>query len=284
MITVLTPTYNRADLLGDLYKSLISQTDKRFEWLVVDDGSTDHTKKIIDKYQAENKIKIRYVKKSNGGKHTALNVGFSDEILREWVFVVDSDDFLSLDCIEKLCSEIEIIPSDFNSIRILQRYKESENLRDKYPENFRNYFDLINSNINSDNADVFRKSALNGFVFPAYDGESFMAESPLYIWLGKKGLTKFMNYEGYVSEYLEGGLSDNSIKNRHKCFNSTAYIYYNQYMTSELSYKKRLRAATNWWRFRLFKNNFESKNKVPFLYLPVGFLLFIKDYLNKAIY
>ena len=77
MITVITPTYNRKHTISKCYESLVKQTNDDFEWLVVDDGSTDNTKKLIDKYIKEKKINMRYIYKKNGGKHTALNVGIN---------------------------------------------------------------------------------------------------------------------------------------------------------------------------------------------------------------
>ena len=72
-MTVFTPTYNRAYILPKLYNSLCEQTCKNFEWLIVDDGSTDNTSEIIEKWIAERKIEIRYIKQKNGGKQRAHN-------------------------------------------------------------------------------------------------------------------------------------------------------------------------------------------------------------------
>ena len=96
MITVLTPSYNRGILLKDIYCSLIKQTFKDFEWIIIDDGSSDSTKDIVESLKEEGKINIVYVKKKNGGKHTALNRGVA--IAKgELVLIVDSDDSLPSD-------------------------------------------------------------------------------------------------------------------------------------------------------------------------------------------
>lgn len=99
MITIFTPTYNRAYRLPNLYKSLQEQTCKDFEWLVVDDGSTDNTSKLFEQWQAEeNSFPIRYFKQPNGGKHRAINRGVK-EAKGELFFIVDSDDTLSSNAI-----------------------------------------------------------------------------------------------------------------------------------------------------------------------------------------
>ena len=65
-LTIFTPTYNRGDILGNAYKSLKKQTNQDFIWLIVDDGSTDKTEDIVEKWIEENTIEIRYIKKENG--------------------------------------------------------------------------------------------------------------------------------------------------------------------------------------------------------------------------
>lgn len=101
MITVLTPTYNREKTLKRAYESLLSQSKKDFEWIIVDDGSTDNTKSLIEGFINENKLDIKYIYKTNGGKHTALNVG-TNKAKGELLLILDSDDYLSDDAIE-LC-------------------------------------------------------------------------------------------------------------------------------------------------------------------------------------
>ena len=101
LITVFTPTYNRADTLIRTYESLCRQTDKDFEWLIVDDGSTDNTELVVKDWIAEGAVPIRYIKKENGGLHTGYNVAFAN-IETELNICVDSDDYLPDDAIEKI--------------------------------------------------------------------------------------------------------------------------------------------------------------------------------------
>ena len=75
LITVFTPAYNRGYIIDRLYESLCRQTFKDFEWLVVDDGSTDNTGTLLAQFIAEGKITIRYLRQENGGKHRAINRG-----------------------------------------------------------------------------------------------------------------------------------------------------------------------------------------------------------------
>lgn len=98
--SVWTPTYNRAVFLQRLYQSLVNQSFKNFEWIIIDDGSTDDTKAIVDSFLYEKKLKsIRYVKKNNGGKHTAWRVA-TDLFEADYVITIDSDDTLTENALE----------------------------------------------------------------------------------------------------------------------------------------------------------------------------------------
>lgn len=98
-ITVFTPTFNRAYCLGRAYDSLLRQTCKDFEWLVIDDGSTDNTRELVESWKLCGKIPVRYIYKENGGMHSAHNVAHS-VIDTELCICLDSDDILTDDCIE----------------------------------------------------------------------------------------------------------------------------------------------------------------------------------------
>lgn len=98
-LTVFTPTYNRAHTLARLYGSLCRQTCKDFEWLVVDDGSTDGTKNLVQDFIDEKLIPIRYIRKENGGLYTGYNVAYAN-IDTELNVCIDSDDFMPDNAVE----------------------------------------------------------------------------------------------------------------------------------------------------------------------------------------
>ena len=104
MLTVFTPTYNRAYILPRLYESLLKQTDKNFEWVIVNDGSTDNTKKIIEEWIEKDKIVIRYYEQENQGKPVAHNKGV-EKAKGEIFTCVDSDDFLVDNAVEIINSK-----------------------------------------------------------------------------------------------------------------------------------------------------------------------------------
>ncbi|MBO5137511.1 MAG: glycosyltransferase family 2 protein [Spirochaetaceae bacterium] len=110
IVTIFTPTYNRAYSLSQLYKSLCSQTSSDFEWIIVDDCSSDNTKSLVREWIEEKKISITYfLQPQNGGKHRAINKGV--ELAKgELFFIVDSDDFLTDDAVESIVSEWSVLP------------------------------------------------------------------------------------------------------------------------------------------------------------------------------
>lgn len=101
ILTIFTPAYNRAHTLGRTYASLQRQTCNDFEWLIVDDGSTDNTEELVRVWIEEATFKIRYIKQSNQGMHGAHNTAY-DNITTELNVCIDSDDWMPDDAVEKI--------------------------------------------------------------------------------------------------------------------------------------------------------------------------------------
>lgn len=98
-LTIFTPTYNRAHTLIRTYESLCTQTCMDFEWIVVDDGSTDDTGALVKSWQQQNRIPIRYIYKSNGGLFTGYNTAF-EAAETELIVCIDSDDYMPAEAVE----------------------------------------------------------------------------------------------------------------------------------------------------------------------------------------
>ena len=101
-ITLFTPTYNRAYTMTRLYNSIQRQTFRDFEWIIIDDGSTDNTESLVNSWTNDNNdFEIRYFKVPNGGKCRATNKGVQ-LAQGEIFFTIDSDDYLTDDACEKI--------------------------------------------------------------------------------------------------------------------------------------------------------------------------------------
>lgn len=210
-ITVITPTYNRGDMLERLYRSLLGQTVKDFCWLVVDDGSGDGTEALVKRWSEENKIKICYQKQENGGKHRALNAGIR-RIESLLTFIVDSDDYLPEDSIRiileyhnKFAGTPGICGYSF-----LRFYSNGEVNTAYFPinEEIDTYLKVrINGGIGGDKAEVFYTDVLKEYPFPEFRGEKFMPEDTVWMMMSEKYAMVHINECVYISDYLEGGLT-----------------------------------------------------------------------------
>jgi glycosyltransferase involved in cell wall biosynthesis len=277
MITILTPTYNRANTLPRLFKSLCAQTNFDFNWLVVDDGSTDGTAELIAKYKVSSPFDIELLSKENGGKHSALNLGFGHK-KREWTLILDSDDWLVEGCVACLVAETEATKADVDSISFLKIYEDGQVVGSKFPVGMNTYLERIQRRVAGDKADLFRSRALAAFRFPEFEGETFMAESPFFLWFGSQHKTRFVNYEGYVCEYQIDGLTANSVPNRYRNILSTSYVYSVQY--AALAKLSQARAAINWWRFHSSASLKRTSFRPPLIFMPFGRSLSLLDVLR----
>ena len=226
LLTIFTPTYNRATLLFKLYQSLREQRLYNFEWLIVDDGSTDHTSLVIEEIRRENKDRfpIRYYQKGNGGRHTAINVG-AREAKGDLFFIVDSDDLLTPDAVSTITSDWqEHHSSHICGLSYLKGYihNPKASLGHSYSEAtsfIGNYIDVrYNRGVSGeDHAEIFRTELLQDFPFTEYPNERFMSEAIIWIRLGKRWKMLFVNKIIYLAEYVDGGLTLQGKRLRFQC-------------------------------------------------------------------
>ena len=216
-LTIFTPTYNRDKLLPRLYESLINQNCKDFVWLIVDDGSNDGTKTLINKYISENLIEIRYFYQKNQGKSSAHNYGV--QLSNTELFTcVDSDDWLSNDAVESILNSwkfekntddgiIGIIGfkghKDGKSVTSIKNKKiERATLRDSYQR----------YGLTGDTMLIYQSDVIKKYNFPKFINEKFVPENYLYDQLDTQGKMIFLRKVLYYCEYLETGYSNNMAK------------------------------------------------------------------------
>ena len=210
-MTVFTPTYNRAYIIDNLYRSLQHQTFLDFEWLIVDDGSTDDSETVIRRWQAKNNtFQIRYYKKENGGKCSAINMGL--ELAQgELFFTVDSDDYLTDDALEKVVSWEASLPKnqkfcgvagnlgttkDTTSNRIFNLPFFEGSALDRYKM------------VDGERAMVFYTEIHKQYLYPLFKGETFMTEAVTWNRMAADGYKiRFYNDIIWVYEYKEDGLT-----------------------------------------------------------------------------
>lgn len=208
ILTIFTPTFNRAYTLPRLYESLCNQTSKAFVWLIVDDGSTDNTEKLVQEWGKEDKIQIKYVKQENAGKHIAHNKGVENTDT-ELFACVDSDDWLVDAAVEKI-EKVYMQQSDIVGI-VCKRATEIKTITN-WDEALR-YASLYdaehNFNLSGDTMLIFRTEIIAKHYFPKFEGEKFTPELYLYDQLISEGVMYFYPEVLYMCEYLPDGYSAN---------------------------------------------------------------------------
>ena len=213
-ITIFTPTYNRGYIIEKLYKSLQAQTCMNFEWIIIDDGSTDNTEYIINQWlKDENKFKIRFFKTENRGKQRAINTAVNLASY-DYFFCVDSDDKLTPDAIENVITWLPDIhkKDEFAGVSGLRRI-----LNRHYSKPFFEkveYIDCTNIerykyNIDCDCAEIYKTNILKKYPFKVWEGETFTPECIVWDAIAIDGY-KLRWYNSYIyeCEYLDDGLTN----------------------------------------------------------------------------
>lgn len=210
-ITVFTPTYNRAYIIDRLYQSLRRQRFRDFEWLVVDDGSTDQTQALFAAWaEKETAFPIHYVRQENGGKCRAINRAL-DLARGELFFTVDSDDYLTDDALEKVAAWEKALPKDQNFCGFAGNLgtspRETPNTRLELP-----YFDGTALDrytvVDGERAMVFYTAIHRNYRYPVFDGENFMTEAVAWNRMAHDGYRmRFYNDIIWVYAYKEDGLT-----------------------------------------------------------------------------
>lgn len=213
-ITVFTPTYNRGNLIEALYRSLQRQTFSDFEWIVVDDGSIDHTADLFSLWcKEENAFPVVYRKVTNGGKHRAINLALS-MAKGELFFIVDSDDTLpddSLACIDAVEKTIE--PEQKRNFCGVCGLKGQVGRPVGSTFSTQGFLDITSLErekfgIAGDKAEVFYTAVLQNYPFPEFPDEKFVTEAVVWDRMGADGYRlRFFNDLVYLCDYLPDGLS-----------------------------------------------------------------------------
>lgn len=249
LLTIFTPTYNRGNMLQKIYDSIKKQNSNQIEWLIVDDGSSDNTEDIVLDFIAENIVNINYIKKENGGKHTAHNTAV-DSAKGKFFTCLDSDDDLSDNAIAVLISQLE--KCETCGIIAYKSDKSGKLLSNIFPN-----VDFVDSIISLKNdyrcvgefVLIFPTVVLKENKFPVFSGERFMTESVLYDRLNLK--MHLLPCVIQICEYQYSGLSNNCNAIMKK--NPAGYcLYFMQQIDLQVGFKNRLITVGKYLTFTMF--------------------------------
>lgn len=312
MITVFTPTYNRAHLLPRLYESLCRQTCNDFEWIIVDDGSTDGTESLIQNFELRIKNSapcgdeampapselegerngilrfsgvggIRYIRQPNGGKHRAINRGVR-EARGELFFIVDSDDYLLDNSLEIVAAKFEKIKNNhkIGGVCGLDVAPDQSLVSSGFPQEeiICNCLDIrLKHRVTGDLKEVFRTDVLRELPFPEIEGERFSPEDLIWNRIAQKYDLLFFNQPIYVAEYQDGGLTDKIVRIRMESPVATVMTYQELY-SYDIPFMQKVKAAINYWRFRECVPRGKNVPKLPWYWCwcrPIGWLMHQSD-------
>jgi glycosyltransferase involved in cell wall biosynthesis len=287
MLTVFTPTYNRAYCLENCYQSLVRQTCKDFIWLIVDDGSTDNTGDLVKKWKQEDLIEIQYIWQKNQGMHGAHNKAY-EVIQTELNVCIDSDDYMPDDAVEKITSfwrqhgsdqvsGLIGLDSDIQNNIIgteLPGYLEKSTLFNLYYKH----------GVSGDKKLVYRTELTKQYPYPIFQNEKYVGLAYKYYMLDKVYEMLLMNEVICCVEYLPDGSSLNMLKQYKK--NPKGFAFYRKELMklpfSGPSYK--FRQAIHYVSSSFMTSNSlfikESPEKVlTVLAIPFGILLYL--YINS---
>ena len=283
MVTILTPIYNRSIFILHLYETLIHQQYKKIEWIIVDDGSIDDAGKIIKGIIDKSPFPIKYIKKENGGKHTAINYGVK-EANGELVLILDSDDTLPTDSLINITQYYEQCRGLNNCAGVcgLMAHHNGKLIGTRFPKDsmYENTLRFrYKYNVTGDLLEVYKTSVMREFPFPEIANEKFCPESLVWNRIAGKYKLLCFNKVIYYRDYLDGGLTSKIVKIR---MNSpiASMMTYSEMLSYDIPFKHKIKASINYWRFRLCYNGNGSYPQLSGLWnavAPLGWLMHLKD-------
>lgn len=227
MVTVFTPTYNRADKISNLYKSLSQQTCFNFEWLIVDDGQ-DETESIVDGFiRKEKKFMIRYFNRKGKERGIGRALNFAIEKAEgELFFKVDDDDELSEDAIQKIICYYKLLPREgFAGLSFMRAHKDNTIIGESANLSSGEYVDCTSLQrkeykLCGDKAEVYFTKVLRMYYpIPTIPGEYYTWEAVLWNKIAHNGYKiRWYGDVIYYTEYLEGGATAGESRARYDNF------------------------------------------------------------------
>lgn len=211
--TVFTATYNRAETLHRVHDSLARQTFTDFEWLVVDDGSEDGTRDLVDRWIHSSAFPIRYIWQANRGKHTAWNIGVR-EARGELFLSLDSDDACVPEALERFMHHWDSIPDDerdgFSAVTALCADRHGRLIGTPFPSSPLDSDPIeirYRHKLRGDKWGFHRTDVLRAFPFPEPPGTSFVGERVVWERIATRYRTRYVNEQLSIVDAGESRVS-----------------------------------------------------------------------------
>lgn len=289
---IITTTYNRDYCINQVYDSLKTQNCKDFMWLVIDDGSNDNTKNLINSFIEEGLVEIEYFWQPNKGMHGARNLAYA-KVDTEINVIIDSDDWLADNATEKIITFWNDNKSEnIAGIISLNSKTNGEIIGGKFPQKFKKITvtDMHDKlNMRGDKKFIYRSELTKKFPYPEFEGENYFPASYKFRLLDLKYQMLLMNEVICVVDYNENSATLGRIKQYKTCSKGFSF-YRNEMIRISDNPKYISRQTIHYIATSLFsKDKKFIKNSHKKLYtiflLPVGiaFYFYLKNTNRKSL-
>ena len=282
-ISILTSTYNRANELSKVYESLLKNkstlnSNVSFEWLIMDDGSTDNTKDVVQKFVDENKIEIKYFYHKNKGKMESINE-LVEIATGDLMFTCDSDDYLTDNALNVISKNYEKYKNE-NIYAMCFHRSMNGFIGDDYKKEFTTLFDLhFKDGKTGEDLLVFISKIRKQYKHKLEYDEKFVTEARLYYEMDEKYNIACVNETLMIGAYNDDGYTKN-LSSQIKKAPFGYYNYFKEILEKDFKgvlWNKRLYAIKHYILFATLTNsknnvksinNFENKFLYCLLYIP----------------
>ncbi|AXT59934.1 glycosyltransferase family 2 protein [Aquimarina sp. AD10] len=281
-LTVFTPTYNRAYCLHKCYESLVQQSNQDFLWLIIDDGSGDNTKELVESWIKDNKIAIQYHYQENLGMHGGHNAAY--RLIETPLNVcIDSDDSIAEGAVQKILDSWQLIKDEpkFAGLVALDEDQDGKLIGTKIPEHIKEttLYDLYNTHgVLGDKKLVYKTEVVKQYpAYPIFKGERFVPLGYLYQLIDQDYKLLPLNEVLCVVEYMTDGSSMNMLKQYRRHPRGFAFSRKSR-MKLAKNFKDKFKNAIHYVSSSMFIKNGsffkESPKKfITFLAIPFGIAL-----------
>lgn len=281
-LTIFTPVFNRANTIGRTYESLCRQTCKDFVWLIVDDGSSDNIRQLVDEWIVESRIPIRYIYQQNQGMHGAHNTAYRniDTVLNT---CIDSDDYMPDDAVEKILNFWQECKDNDRLAGIvgLDVTEDGELIGSKFPDNMKTTTlqGFYNAGGKGDKKLVYRTDVITKYPeYPLFEGERYVGLAYKYMLIDQDYELATLNEPLVIVEYQQDGSSFNMYKQYWNNPQGFAFFRKTEMITAR-SFKRKLQVCTHYVSSCIISRNWrfiqESPEKIlTILCIPSGIALY----------
>ncbi|MFC4735410.1 glycosyltransferase family A protein [Bacillus daqingensis] len=228
-LTIFTPTFNRAHTLSRVYGSLLQQTDKRFIWMIIDDGSSDQTAELVNEWQKQKMIPITYCFQDNQGMHGAHNTAYSI-MNTKWNTCLDSDDMFLPEAVAHIHKAIEECPASCTGIAFHNCDMQENRIGTDFPNvQTSTLYDLYRRyRVRGDKKLVYKSKWTSEWPYPLFEKEKYVGLDYKYLKIDAKGPLYLYDQEICQVDYQEDGSSRNMLKQYKR--NPAGFSFYRKEM------------------------------------------------------